>query len=390
MSANVIPMSEYRTETVPSAPEAERGILGVGGMSGLTALYASLPAPTPGRPYHPLGQMIETVKEKAALRYLRSLGNSIETQIAEPDAKPENVVANLLQKVAEFQTRSGYAATGLAHLSDLIKPQLVRFENFHLNQSDTVPSSIAELDRNLWGGGFARRMMHVVAARPAAGKTSLVLDVIAGACRAGKRVFFVSLDMPRDVIIDRMFAAPADVPRWKIQSGMDNISLAKLTSTAEYFDGWDLTIQDRAASVADITATWQSLDRQKQVDLIVIDYLQIMTAGPGKRYEQITNISLALRELANRSNAALVVLSQLNRGAQDEEPELWHLRDSGQIEQDARTVLMLWGERDPNDKDAPRSIKLKCAKQGEGPLFTIDMYFQQPLMTFRRKSEIYE
>lgn len=338
-----------------------------------------------------LDYYIKILKEKAALRWCVKAGNQLMTDALTSDEPIEDLLVRHNARLNEFQIRSGFGRNMLVPVKDMIVPQLERYERFFNNVSDAIPSGFAWLDGSLWGRGFARRMLHVIAGRPGAGKTAFALDVIASACKAGMRVYFASLELAKEVILDRMWSAPASISRTMIQPGMSSVTLKALAEKAYYFDAWDLTIDNDSRSVDEIGSVVKALNMVKPVDLIVVDYMQKMTAAGRTRYEMMTNVSLGLAALSLRDNAALIGLSQMSRGDKTgREPELSDLRESGAFEQDARTVSFLYGDRDADDENADlREIYFKCAKQGEGALFRRVITFRQKLMTFRNDNEIW-
>jgi replicative DNA helicase len=223
--------------------------------------------------------------------------------------------------------------------------------------------------------GLRRSKLVIVAARPGVGKTALAFQIAEHVAAAGKRVIVASLEMNRSEIFYRSIAGRAQVSAYRFRRGELSLgeSRAVQEQTTELVD-----LGDRLAVYDNPDATVQSLGvmlrrwraRGKPVDLLAIDYLQLMNA-PGRhdnRNQEIASISRGLKNLAMRFDIPVLVLSQLSRDPEKRggEPTLSDLRDSGAIEQDADQVLFLWEGRDARDADEIRSVSWRVAKNRDG------------------------
>jgi replicative DNA helicase len=223
--------------------------------------------------------------------------------------------------------------------------------------------------------GLRRSKLIIVAARPGVGKTALASQIAEYVAANGKRVIVASLEMNGSEIFYRSIAGGAQVSAYKFRRGELNPSesraiqeqtseLVEMGDRLAVYDNPDATVQSLGAMLR----RWRA--RGKPVDLLVVDYLQLMNA-PGRhdnRNQEIASISRGLKKLAMRFDIPVLVLSQLSRDLEKRggEPTLSDLRDSGAIEQDADQVLFLWEGKEANDRDDVRTVSWRVAKNRDG------------------------
>lgn len=234
-----------------------------------------------------------------------------------------------------------------------------------------------ELDRML--SGLGKSDLILIAARPGVGKTSFALNIAQNIAldKAKKTIAVFSLEMSNDQLANRMLSAQSGIDNMKFRNGEltdeDWVKLAEasvtLSNTEVYFD------DTAGITVAQIKA---KLRRLKNLDLIIIDYLQLMSGGG--RYENRTTevgaISRALKVMAKEFNVPVICLSQLNRESEKtkSKPMLSNLRESGSIEQDADAILFLWKpETEEEQTGGIDVVKLEVAKNRHGPVGSIDL-----------------
>jgi replicative DNA helicase len=380
--------TEINLLTIGEQLERDDTLAAVGGYAWLSRLTHGVPHLASIK--HP----VETVVEYARLRSLARLSGQLQERALDGDDTSTRIAEDFDARLAEFREGAGHTAVperGRAAIIDLLDAQLDRFERFHRNETDAaIPTGFNELDEKLTGRGLMKSHLHILAARPSIGKTSLALDIAANAAAAGRVVLFVTLEMSKEILLDRLFAVASGVERWKIQPGLYSGTLTSLRNAASDLARLPLHVDDAARSPAAISRTVRDMRRDGLTpDLIVVDYLQLMDTQPrGTRNDEVGANSRAMQSLAKETDAAVVLLSQLSRKCDMEkrEPELHDLRDSGEIEQDARTVFFLFGDK-PEETEREdgtlRDITIKCAKQGEGPLFRAALPFDSQLVTFR-------
>jgi len=257
-----------------------------------------------------------------------------------------------------------------------------------------VPSGFADLDRTLLG--FKPGQMITLAARPGLGKSALALDIARhAAIRQNKGVLVFSLEMSRLELGMRALAAEAyvDSKRLSTRDGLTPSDWEKLQRAAERMGSAKLGIDDDATvTIADIRAKAKTWQQTQPLDLIVIDYLQLMSpvVRSPSRQQEVSEISRAVKLLAKELGCPVIALSQLNRGPEtrtDKRPVISDLRESGSIEQDSDIVLLLHRE-DAYDPESPRAGTADCiiAKHRAGSVGEIELAFLGPYCRFESVS----
>ena len=198
-----------------------------------------------------------------------------------------------------------------------------------------------DLDKVL--GGFKPGEMAVLAGRPSNGKTALALSIAALVAKAGGRVLFASLEMTKHQLLKRLIHAEARVPIINRPNQYNSEDREKLQWATEEIKKWPLLIdQSSGITIPYLSAKTVSEKTRSGLDLLIVDYLGIMSAEGKDKYEKISNISRGMQTLAKKLEAPILTLSQQNRESEkDNQPKMSHLKDSGDIEQDADQVIML-------------------------------------------------
>lgn len=256
-----------------------------------------------------------------------------------------------------------------------------------------VPTGFADLDSRL--GGLRPGNLIILAGRPSMGKSALVVNIVDNATTGyGKRALIVSLEMNRDEIAERMLSATARVGLKKLRDGnLDASDIAKLIEAHDTIAAnAKLTIDDTPGrTVTEIAAQCRRAKRKGGLDLLVIDYLQLIEPDNPKdqRQEQVSKIARRLKGLAREMNIPVLCLSQLNRqteSAKDNRPRLSHLRESGAIEQDADVVMFIHRDEyyatapDERERLKGKAViiteKMRQGETGEDPLSWVPEYCQ--------------
>lgn len=247
-----------------------------------------------------------------------------------------------------------------------------------------IPTGFPTLDKAT--GGWQDTDLIIIAARPAVGKTAFVLNIAMNAAQVLEReinVAFFSLEMSKKQIGKRSLSAKSGVDLSKIYRDVLSLSqdeIGKLEQSASDFKNCRMFVNDRAAvNPAYVRRVSNELKRKKGLDMIIVDYLQIMTANGGKqnREREIASISSDLKAIAKDLNVPVIALSQLNRDG-DGKPELKHLRESGAIEQDADLIAFLYSDGDEVDA----RIIFKIAKHRNGAIEDIPFRFEKTKQRF--------
>jgi replicative DNA helicase len=252
-----------------------------------------------------------------------------------------------------------------------------------------IKSGLGDLDRTL--GGFHKSDLIILAARPSVGKTSLALNIAEHAAKGGKTVAFFSLEMSSSQLVQRIVSGDAAIDASKIRTG--TIGEAEWQSIASSFsrlNSMPLYIDDTSSiDIASIRARCQRLNGEHPIDLVVIDYLQLMGGDRREnRVQEVSEISRGLKSIARDLSVPVIALSQLSRASESrdtKEPRLSDLRESGSIEQDADVVLMLWRENERTEESRSTDgevVNLKIAKHRNGPTGEYPLWFKKSQTRF--------
>ena len=246
-----------------------------------------------------------------------------------------------------------------------------------------VPSGIEALD--VMTDGFQNGDYILLGARPSIGKTALALTLAMNAALKKRRVGFMSLEMKDTALLKRMLAAQSNVPMQAIRTGMIGPrAMADLISGAGTISAMQIFFADVPnMAINDLIAESRILRTREKIDMLIIDYIGLITAGQGDapRWEVFSSVSQRLKSLARELNIPLVVLSQLGRQSEGKRPGLSDLRESGSLEQDADLILFLHREEKSNEQSQP--VKLIVAKARNGETGDIDLEFDRSRMRFR-------
>ena len=260
-------------------------------------------------------------------------------------------------------------------------------ENFN---ADKVNSGYSQIDEMLTG--FKPGELIILAARPSMWKTAFALNVLTNiALEQKKSVAMLSLEMSKESIVDRIMSEVSWVPMYKISKwNLDNSDFAQMGEAMEKLSTANVFIDDKAwITVPMLKSKLRKLKiEKKQLDLVIIDYLQLMhaTVFAWNRVQEISEISRGLKELAKELKVPILALSQLSRAVEqrvDKKPQLSDLRESGSIEQDADAVLMLHREEyyDP-DTDRKWATDVCIRKNRNWAVWEIELHFEKEIMKF--------
>ena len=290
----------------------------------------------------------QIVRDKYDLRTLMKAARSILDDASDGAEDPSLLLDAAEERI--YRIRQGKTMQGLQRLGEVMLETFDRLAQ--LNSPDKekyqgLPTGIRELDATITG--LNRSDLIIVAARPGVGKTSLALNIARHVAAAkGRKVAFFSLEMGREQLASRLLASEALVEGTKLRSGnLSNDEWARLVEASDILGKAPLYLDDSP----DITAQKMKakLLRLKDVDLVMVDYLQLMTSPKrtDNRVNEVAEITRSLKIMAKELNVPVVALSQLRRPTErtkDHRPGLSELRDSGSIEQDADIVLFLHRE----------------------------------------------
>lgn len=248
-----------------------------------------------------------------------------------------------------------------------------------------VPTGLADLDRLL--GGFQKSDLIIVAGRPGMGKTGFMLTVLKNAAlRAKKRVAMFSLEMSNEQLVHRLISQQTGINTQKLRTGkLTNDDLTFFVEAIDIFGETKIFLDDTPAITPMALRTkCRRLHMEHHLDLIIIDYLQLMSGDTGtdNRVQEVSSISRSLKMLAKELNVPVLTAAQLSRGVEkrgsDSEPMLSDLRESGSLEQDADIVMFLHNPNAGKEAENPEldgAVKLLVKKHRHGPVGSIDLVF---------------
>jgi replicative DNA helicase len=324
------------------------------------------------------------VKEKATLRSLIYAANKIITTAYEGEQDADLVLDEAEHSI--FAVADARLKAGFVPMHDLVKDSFPKIEQLfeHKRLVTGVPTGFADLDEMT--RGFQPGDLIIVAARPSMGKTSLVLNIAQHvAVQPGLTVGFFSLEMSKESLFIRLLTSEAQIDSHRLMSGaIGQKDYSRISHALESLSAMRLFIDDTAnIGVLEMRAKTRRLQAEHGLNLVVIDYIQLMS-GRGRfenRTLELASISRSLKGLAKELSVPIVVLSQLSRAPEsrsDHRPQLSDLRESGALEQDADLVMLIYRDdvynRDPNNPEAG-TAELIVAKQRNGPTGVVKLAF---------------
>ena len=289
--------------------------------------------------------------------------------------KTEKAVFDLLQK----RNTGEYVP-----IKQVVLNALDRIEKASKNKGTVtgIPTGFIDLDYKL--SGLQPSDLVLVAARPSMGKTAFVLNIAQYmAFKKDKGVAIFSLEMSKDQLVNRLFSLESQVDAQALRTGnMKDSDWEKLIEGAGIIGKSNLIIDDTPGiSVSELRSKCRKYKLEHGLDIVIIDYLQLMTGSVGKnsesRQQEISEISRSLKGLARELNVPVVALSQLSRAVEsrpDKRPMLSDLRESGAIEQDADVVMFIYRDEYYNkDSEFKKQAEIIIAKQRNGPVGTVNL-----------------
>ncbi len=277
-------------------------------------------------------------------------------------------------------------------LKEILSESFERLEEFMKNGGNLrgVPTHFTELDAKL--AGMQDSNLLILAARPGIGKTTFALNIASNVALVSKKpVGFFSLEMSKEELVDRLLVGAADIDAWRLKTGkLSDDDYKRLTEAMGNLSEAPIYIDDTPGiSILEMRTKARKLKAEKNVELIVVDYLQLADAGRrfDSRVQEVSFVSQGLKNLARELRIPVLALSQLNRAVEQrgtKKPQLADLRESGAIEQDADVVMFLYFEDESEDllDQSKRLVKLYIAKHRNGPTGEMDLMFRGDRVQF--------
>lgn len=361
----------------------------VGGLEYITTLTNVVPSAANFKYY------CDIVKGDSLRRRLIVSGQKIIEDAYENEDKDKSLqfAEKEVFDIAERQGRSALEHVG--EPNGAVKTVLDKFDKIARDPSSIngIPTGFKDYDKIT--NGLQNSDLVLLAARPGVGKTSFAMNILVhAATEGGKKCAIFSLEMSKEQLMQRAICSLAKVSMAKALNGsMDAEEWKRIWGATKKLEQSGLYVDDSSLTTpADVLAKCRRLKAKENLDLVMIDYIQLMSSGDGRkdqtRQNEVSEISRNLKIAAKELNVPIIALSQLSRGVEsrpDHRPMLSDLRDSGAIEQDADIVLFLYNPEKYNDvpqEDEPGTVELIIAKHRNGRTGTIKLRWIGEYTTF--------
>ncbi len=358
----------------------------VGGASYITSLINQVP--TSGNV-----EFYARIVERTAIlrRLIHAAGQIAAIAYEEGDAeialdKAEQLIFNISQR---------HARSDFAHMRDVLAEYMNKLDQLHERRGTIVgvPTGFTDLDRIT--GGLQKSDLIVLAARPGIGKTSLALSLAHNtALKYHNSIAVFSLEMSKDQLAQRLLSMDARIDQQRLRTGIiEEDEWDRIVFAMDTLSESNIWIDDTAGiSTMEMRSKARRLQAEHGIDLIIVDYLQLMQATIGgrrneNRVQEISEISRSLKGLARELNVPVLALAQLSRAVESRQskvPQLSDLRESGSIEQDSDIVMFIYRDDLYNQESERKNIAdIIIAKHRNGPVGEISLYFQASQTRFR-------
>ncbi|MBU2524046.1 replicative DNA helicase [Patescibacteria group bacterium] len=358
----------------------------VGGRAYLAELTDEVPTST-----HII-QYASIVKEKSTLRNLIKAGNEIMACGYEQNTDLEELLERSEKSL--FNVSQTFLKDKFVSVTEILAGTYEKIADLHDPDAKEkyrgIPTGFSSLDNIL--SGLQPSDLVIIAARPSMGKTALALNMAQNAASTGKSVAIISLEMSKEQLVERMFCSLLSVDSWKMRTGkLTEEDFGRIGGVMDELNSMRIFIDDSVGgSIAELRAKARRLQMEHGLDVLVVDYLQLMSSGKANynnnRVQEISDISRSLKGLARELSIPIIALSQLSRAVESRPskvPMLSDLRESGAIEQDADVVMMLYRE-DYYEEDCERAgvTDLFIRKHRNGPIGRVELMFKKEQLRF--------
>ncbi len=353
----------------------------IGGPSYLTELTNYVPTAAHAEQY------AEIVAQKSLRRRLITASQ----EMAELGYDESKSINELIEDSESrlFQVSQQHVKQDVISLEAILAESFERLDDLHKDKGSIrgIPTGYKDLDNML--AGLQRSDLFILAARPSMGKTAFVLNLAHKvAVKAKEPVLIFSLEMSKEQLVDRLLAMESGVDAWALRTGnLTDTDFEKIGEAMGTLSEAQIYIDDTPGiTVSDMRTKARREAHQRDLGLVIVDYLQLMSGGSkfgseGNRVQEISEISRGLKGVARELNVPLIALSQLSRSVESRNPQipqLADLRESGSIEQDADVVAFLYREDYYNPESERKNIMdVLIKKHRNGPTGGIELYFDR-------------
>jgi replicative DNA helicase len=361
----------------------------VGGQQYLIELAAAVPSASNAKHYARL------VREKAVIRHLIGAAGDILYDAFNNADRSQALLDQAESRIFAIAQQGEQAQ--IESLADLIREEVHRIERHDMGQMTGIASGFHQLDELTTG--FQKAEMVILAARPSMGKTAMALNLAENMAIRGKRVGFFSLEMSKQQLVQRLLCARAGIESQRMRRGMlGQEEFRALWAACQELQEAPIFVDDTAGlTMMQIRTKARRMVAKHKVDIVFIDYLQLLTTGTRteSRQVEVSEISRGVKAMARELNLPVICLSQLNRGPEDRtgnKPRMSDLRESGSLEQDADLVMLLHREDYYHNCDSEwleanadkvGTAELILTKQRNGPTGSVDLSWISSSTRFR-------
>ncbi len=356
----------------------------------LKALYDASPTSVNIRSY------AEIVRDKSVQRKLIKTCGEVSQLCYDDNESTEDILAETETRMFEL-LKTG-TSTELTSIEDISIAVYEKIQQSSLSKDHITGVATGFTDLDNMTTGFQPSDFILIAARPSMGKTAFVLNILEYVgLKKNRPSMIFSLEMSKEQLVNRLFAMDSCIDAQLLRTGrLSDNDWERLLDTANRVGASNIIIDDTPAiTVSALRSKCRKIKLERGLDLVVIDYLQLMSGGNSRRsdsrQQEVSDISRALKALARELECPVVALSQLSRAVEqrpDKRPMLSDLRESGAIEQDADLVMFLYRDEYYNpDSDKKGEAEVIIAKQRNGPIGTVNLYWQSDITRFVNKEK---
>ena len=320
------------------------------------------------------------IREKSTLRKLISASQEIIEKGYKEDDDVQKIIELAEQRI--FSISQNRSINSFSEIKEILMTVFNQLEERAKSGGGITGLATGYTDLDRMTSGLQKSDLILLAARPSMGKTALALNIAMNVVKNGASVALFSLEMSKEQYVQRIISQESMVDSTKLRTGsLDDDDWTRLINTMSLISNCKIYIDDTpSVSLFEMMSKCRRLKIEKGLDLIVVDYLQLMSDGgrTDNRQQEISNISRGLKALARELNCPVLALSQLSRAPElrnDHRPVMSDLRESGAIEQDADVVMMLYRDEYYNKEESERKgiTDVIITKQRNGPVGTVEL-----------------
>jgi len=330
-------------------------------------------------------------------RNLYDLSEELMEVLPKDEQEPSEILHKVkfrLEKLDQLRATTLYTVDEIIEtvVADYLEVYKQVSEGKKIEYKNSIPTPFPTLNKLLRRNGLAGGEVYIVAAPTSTGKTELCLNICShAAIDLNRKVFIYSIEMSKKSLVERILLERSQVDSFSLERGtITSAEVERLKSAAQIIKQSGLVFEDNiTGDIFDIITSIRKAHHQYKLDLVMIDYLQLIKnpAVRGTRNDEVASISRLLKQESTRLGIPFLVISQLSRKHLDEkrDPALHDLRDSGAIEQDADVVILLHTTDKERKNKVQAKTKLILAKQREGPVGEFTLVNQKTIQTFKEK-----